>query len=608
MNRPLLLASLAATTMLVHPAFAQVAFELDEIIVSGNLDETTLERIGVTASVVTRETLEETAEVRAIDFLARLPGIDVRGRGAVGGLSSITIRGAGQNYVRVLVDGIDVSDPSGPQMSYDFGSLRTADIDRIEVLRGGQSAVYGSESISGVINITTRRAIEEGTAQFLTLEAGSYETVNASYGITNRVGAFDYALTASTIKTDGFSAADENDGNTEADGYDAKRLSFAAGYDLSNGARVGLNGFIEDSTAEFDEQFPLVDGSTDEYTDNRVQGLRAYAEFQTGAVANKVALTYYNINRKSFGSTVWGTANVVYDGERVGASYLGQMALSNALDLRFGADHTIESYDQSGDYGLSTGKYDMTGVFAELAYETAGLDLVGTVRHDEHSEYGGFTTGRVAVNWRPAQDWTVRASAASSFRAPSLYELYGPYGDPMMVPEESRSVDLGIERRFGPDSFVRATAFYSDTDNLIDFPFPYANVPGTVTRQGVELEAGVALSETWRMDASYTYVEGTNPDLTAGNAWNLEFPEHDLSLTLTGDLTDHLSAAFTVQHAAGRQVLADYTVANTTISYDMADGIEAYLRVENMFDEEYQLTSGYGTSDRAIYAGIRAEF
>lgn len=608
MNRSLLLASLAATTMLVHPAFAQVAFELDEIIVSGNLDETTLERIGVTASVVTRETLEETAEVRAIDFLARLPGIDVRGRGAVGGLSSITIRGAGQNYVRVLVDGIDVSDPSGPQMSYDFGSLRTADIDRIEVLRGGQSAVYGSESISGVINITTRRAIEEGTAQFLTLEAGSYETVNASYGITNRVGAFDYALTASTIKTDGFSAADENDGNTEADGYDAKRLSFAAGYDLSNGARVGLNGFIEDSTAEFDEQFPLVDGSTDEYTDNRVQGLRAYAEFQTGAVANKVALTYYNINRKSFGSTVWGTANVVYDGERVGASYLGQMALSNALDLRFGADHTIESYDQSGDYGLSTGKYDMTGVFAELAYETAGLDLVGTVRHDEHSEYGGFTTGRVAVNWRPAQDWTVRASAASSFRAPSLYELYGPYGDPMMVPEESRSVDLGIERRFGPDSFVRATAFYSDTDNLIDFPFPYANVPGTVTRQGVELEAGVALSETWRMDASYTYVEGTNPDLTAGNAWNLEFPEHDLSLTLTGDLTDHLSAAFTVQHAAGRQVLADYTVANTTISYDMADGIEAYLRVENMFDEEYQLTSGYGTSDRAIYAGIRAEF
>ena len=608
MTRSLLLASLAATTMLALPATAQTAFELDEIIVSGNLDATTLERIGATVSVVTRENLEDTGEVRAIDFLARLPGIDVRGRGPVGGLSNITIRGVGQNYVRVLVDGIDVSDPSGPQIAYDFGGLRTADIDRIEVLRGGQSALFGSESIGGVINITTRRAVEEGTAQFLTLEGGSYNTLNASYGVTTRKGAFDYALTLSAMQTDGFSAADENDGNTEADGYDAKRLSFAFGYDLSNGSRIGLNGFVEDATTQFDEQFPLADGSTDEYSDNRSTGLRAYAEFNTGSIANEVALTYYNINRKSFGSTGFGTANNVYDGERVGLSYLGQKALGAGLDLRVGADYTKETYDQSGDYGLSTGTYDTTGVFAELGYETESFGLVGTLRYDDHSQFGGFTSGRLAANWRPAQDWTLRASAATSYRAPSLYELYGPFGDATMVPEESRSIDLGLERRFGEANFVRATAFYSETDNLIDFPFPYANVPGTVVRQGVELEAGFALTDAWRVDASYTYVEGENPALTAGNAWNLEFPENDLSLTLTGDLTDRLSAAFTVQYAAGRQVLDDYTVANATINYAVTDGIEAYLRVENLFDEQYQLTSGYGTSDRAVYAGLRAEF
>ena len=385
MTRSLLLASLAATTMLALPATAQTAFELDEIIVSGNLDATTLERIGATVSVVTRENLEDTGEVRAIDFLARLPGIDVRGRGPVGGLSNITIRGVGQNYVRVLVDGIDVSDPSGPQIAYDFGGLRTADIDRIEVLRGGQSALFGSESIGGVINITTRRAVEEGTAQFLTLEGGSYNTLNASYGVTTRKGAFDYALTLSAMQTDGFSAADENDGNTEADGYDAKRLSFAFGYDLSNGSRIGLNGFVEDATTQFDEQFPLADGSTDEYSDNRSTGLRAYAEFNTGSIANEIALTYYNINRKSFESTGFGTANNVYDGERVGLSYLGQKALGAGLDLRVGADYTKETYDQSGDYGLSTGTYDTTGVFAELGYEGENFDLVGTLRYDDHS-------------------------------------------------------------------------------------------------------------------------------------------------------------------------------------------------------------------------------
>jgi Outer membrane cobalamin receptor protein len=125
MTRQTLWAS-TALIALSTPLAAQQAFELDEIIVSGNLDETTLERIGATASVVTRDDLEESGEARVIDYIARLPGVDVRARGPVGTKSSITVRGAGQNYVRVLVDGIDVTDTSGPQIAYDFGSLRTA--------------------------------------------------------------------------------------------------------------------------------------------------------------------------------------------------------------------------------------------------------------------------------------------------------------------------------------------------------------------------------------------------------------------------------------------------------------------------------------------------
>ncbi len=608
MSRFSLLASIAATAVLAQPGFAQTAFALDEIIVSGNLDATTLERIGATVSVVTREDLEKTGEVRAIDYLARLPGIDVRSSGPIGTRSSITIRGVGQNYVRVLVDGIDVTDPSTTQTAYDFGRLRAVDIDRIEVLRGGQSALFGSEAVGGVINITTRRAVEDGTQQYLTIEAGSYNSLAASYGVTMRDGAYDYALTLSAVQTDGFSAADENAGNTEADGYDAQSLSFALGYDLDGGARIGLNGFIEDSTTEFDEKFPIADGSTDDYTDARTIGLRLYSEFQTGAVENDVEITYYTNTREDFGSTGFGPQNLVFVGDRIGFGYLGRTALNVTTALRFGADYTTESYDQTGDFGLGEGEYSTLGVFAELAYETSAVDLVGTLRHDDHSQFGGFTTGRLALNWRPASEWTVRASAATSFRSPSLYELYGPFGDPDLVAEESRSFDLGVERRFGPESYLRATAFYNETDNLIDFPFPYANVPGTVTREGLEIEGGVALTQDWRLDASYTFTQGENPVLTAGNAWNLQFPEHDLSVTLSGDLTDRLSAAFTVQHAAGRQALPDYTVANMSLGYDVADDVEAYLRVENLFDEEYQLVDGYGTSDRAFFVGVRAQF
>ena len=604
--------TLWATTALVAlapPLAAQQAFELDEIIVSGNLDATTLERIGVTASVVTREDLEDSGEDRVIDYIARLPGVDIRARGPVGTTSSITVRGAGQNYVRVLIDGIDVSDTSGPQIAYDFGSLRTADVDRIEILRGGQGALYGSESIGGVVNIITRRATEEGMTQTAALELGSYSTLSASYGITVKEGELDYALTLSSIRTAGFSAADENDGNTEADGYRADRLSFAVGHALANGGRLEFNGFYELSRGEYDEQFPIEDGTPDEATRNTALGLRAFAALPTGAVDSEFTATYYGINRETEGTDGVFTAFNTYEGRRVGLAYLGRLDLSDASELRFGADLTLETYAQSGDYGPGSGETETVGLFGEFEFApTEDFDVVATLRVDNHSQFGSFTTGRLAASWRPTADYVIRGSIASAFRAPSLYELYAPgSGNSDLDAETSQSIDLGIERRFGDDNYVRATLFHNATDNLIDFPYPYENVPGTVTRQGVELELGVALSELWRLDANYTYTEGENPPLTGGNAWNLEFPTHDISATLSGDVTDRLSATATLQHVMGRPTLADYTLVNASLGYDLTDRSEIYLRIDNLLNEEYQTRAGYGTSDRAFYVGLRAD-
>jgi vitamin B12 transporter len=588
---------------------AQSVFDLDEIVFSAELGETTLEETGATISVLTREELEATGDTLVSDAIARLPGVDVRSRGPVGGLTSITIRGAGQNYVRVLIDGIDVSDVSGPQAAYDFGGLITSDVSRIELLRGGQSAIYGSEAIGGVISITTRRAEEEGVSQSVSLEGGSYGTFLGSYGVAADLGAFDYAFTLSRTQTDGFSAADENLGNTEADGFESNRLSFSLGHDLANGGRVGLNGFVEDSRSEFDEQFPVGDGSPDEVSFNDSLGLRAYVELPTGEVDSVFAATYYGIDRDVRGSAGGFGANNLYMGERVGLSYLGRADIGPAAELRFGADATRESFSQSGDFGLSAGESEIVGVFGELAWApTDRLDLSTTLRYDNHSQFGGLPSGRIAASWRPSDDWIIRASASQSFRAPSLYELYGPFGDPNLQPEDSRSVDLGVEWRFGPDAFVRTTLFYNETTNLIDFVFSYAQVPGTVRRRGVELEFGTPIATDWRLDGSYTFTDGENPPLTAGNAWNLEFPENDLSLTLTGDFTDRLSAALTVQSVSNRPTLEDYTLANATLTYALTDAVDGYLRIENLLDEEYQLTRGYGTSDRAAYLGLRARF
>lgn len=606
----LLTATTLPVLLLAAPAFSQgIVFELDEIVFSGEFDESTIEETGATISVVTREELEQSAETRVIDYLARLPGVDVRARGPIGALNSVTLRGAGQNYVRVLVDGIDVTDVSGPQAAFDFGSLTTSDISRIELLRGGQSAIYGSEAIGGVISITSLRAEEDGVTQSVNIEGGSYESFRGSYSIAADLGALDYAVTLTRTQTEGFSAADENDGNTEADGFEANRLSFSLGYDLDNGARVGLNGFVEHAELEFDQQFPVSDGTPDEVSYNESMGLRAYLEVPTGQIDSTFAATYYVIERDVQEDSGFGFTRNIYDGERFGLSYVGALDVNPETAVRFGLDATREIYSQTGTFGPGSGESETVAVFGEVAWSPSSeFDLSATLRFDDHSQFGGLSSTRLAASWRPTEAWIVRSSLAQSFRAPSLYELYGPFGEPTLEPEESRSIDAGVERRFDPETFLRATVFYSETTNLVDFPFPYAQVPGTVIRRGVELEGGAPLGSDWRIDGNYTYTTGENPPLSAGNAWNLEFPEHDLSMTLTGDITERLSTALTVQAVWDRPTLADYTLVNATFSYDVTDDLEVYVRIDNVLDEEYQLFEGYGTSDRAAYIGIRAQF
>ena len=182
-------------------------------------------------------------------------------------------------------------------------------------------------------------------------------------------------------------------------------------------------------------------------------------------------------------------------------------------------------------------------------------------------------------------------------------------GNPLLQPEESRSADIGVERRLGPDAFLRGTLFVNETENVIDYVSgAYVQIPGTVVRRGAELEFGTPITSAWRIDGSYTYTTGENPTLSSGNAWNLEFPEHDLSVTLTGDITDRLAAALSVQSVHNRPTLDDYTVANATFTYAVNGSIDAYLRIDNILDEQYQLVDGYGTSDRAVYLGLRSRF
>ena len=600
---------LTANALSPLPLLAQEAFELDTIVVTANLEETEASRTGASVSVVTEEDLKKTAETKLTDYLARLPGVSVRTTGPLGSLGGISVRGASQNYVTVTVDGIDITDPSQPQVSANFGALTTMDVSRIEVLRGSQSALYGSRAVGGVIAITTRRATEEGVRQEAAAEAGSYGTAKLSYGYAMKRGATDVALTLSHVQTDGFSAADEADGNTEADGYRAERLSLAFGHDFGGGTKLTVTGFVEDADGDFDEGFPLADGTPDETVESRSAGLRGALDFTTGALDNTLALTLYRTERDYESGTAFGFSRYGYTGTRTALSYQGATDLSEAARLVFGGDITREGYKQRGDFGAADAYTTLAGVFGEITWApTDQLDIAATLRHDDNSRFGGFTTGRVSVAYRPTPDLTLRAVAATGFRAPSNYELFGDFvGNPALEPEESASFELGAEYALANGGSLSATAFLLEAENLIDYSFvtsAYVQVPGTSRRKGLELAADVPLSDRLRVTAAYTY---TDSRANTASSWT-GVPEHMASLGLEADLADRLRGTFTVERAVGRDTLPPYTVANATVTYDIGQGTEGYLRIENIFDEQYQLVEGYGTSDRALYLGLRKSF
>ena len=605
----------ALATALATPAAAQDAFAIDEIVVSANLGDTEASRTGTSVSVLTEEEIEKTGETRLTDILARLPGVAITANGPLGGIAGMTVRGLGRNYLQVLVDGIEVSDPSAPQVQYDFGRLTSFGLQRVELLRGAQSAVYGSRAVGGVLSLETYLPADTGTEQRATLEAGSHNTVAGSYSFGTRGATGAIGLSLSHIHTDGFSAANEDDGNTEADGFEATRVSVRGEATVGNGVDLSVSAFVEDSTGDYDEG-PGVggDGTTDDVSESLSRGLRLAAGFDAFGLEQEISLSGFRIDRTLSGSNGFGDFRFDYAGERDSLRWIAARDLG-AGRVTFGADTTRESYSNDFGGGAAGSEVTTVGLFAE--YDLAigeDINVTASLRHDDHSAFGDYLTGRVAAVWRLAPETTLRGSFGTGFRAPSGYELADPFaGNPNLTPEESRSVELGIERHFGEDFSIGATVFDIETENLIDYSFAtfaYVQVPGTTRRRGLEVEGSARLSDRLGLTAAYTLTDASNPDgvSTTSGAWAQAFGRHQLALGLDAELSDRLSASLGLLHVADRPTLPDYTLANATFTYDLGNTAEAYLRLENLTDEDYELVDGYGTSGRAVYVGLRSRF
>jgi len=586
--------------------------KLDTIIVNGSRLDQTMTEIGSSVSVITRDHLEELGVDFALDAIATAPGVTVNQNGAFGGNASVRIRGASNDQTLVLIDGVPVNDPTGTGGGYNFAYLDTDTIERIEVLKGPQSTLWGSDAIGGVVSITTKRPTE-GLSGTVFGEYGSFNTLRGGASISNANEIGDFRLAATGLTTDGISKADEANGNSEDDGYDSQTVSAKGGLNLPASVRLETSLMWSDAESEYDSyafgaQGSVADGDEVTNSETLSGNITLKAPLFDGRLENLVQIGYADIEREN---TSNGVQSYFTEGDRVLFRYQGTFAINDTNTLAFGTEREETSANEQ--------ESSIDSLFALYEFKPVdSLTLTGGIRVDDHETFGSETTGRVAAAWTATDQLTFKASWGQGFKAPSIFQstyictfcgLTAPNTN--LKAETSEAYDIGVQWQSADERIVLgATLFDQETENMIDFSYTagYDNI-ALVDSQGGELTGAYAINNWLGIAASYTFIDSDDGN---GNAL-ARLPESTGNISASFDPDGPFSGAVLVRYN-GEEANTDgseldsWTRVDLTGSYDLNDTVEIYGRIENLLDEEYQQILGYGTPGLSGSVGVRLRY
>jgi vitamin B12 transporter len=570
---------------------------------------------GKSISVIDITQIEQRQTATVADLLRTTPGVTLVRNGGPGSFTSIFIRGAQSEQTVALIDGVKLNDPSSPAGGFNFADLLTDGIERIEILRGPQSVLWGSQAIGGVVNLVTRPPTERLTAR-ATGEYGSHDSRHLTGHLADTLGPVAFSADAGYLATDGISAFDRAFGGREDDGYRLFGANAKAVVTLSEAVSLDLRGFYTKSRVDLDGTPPPTFAFTDTADVQHQKQFVGYAGLNAatfgGRLRHRLAVDYTLVDRDSSGTLGRGR-NVRYE-------YQGVAELAAWAKATFGAEHQRESYRTfDGFSGVQKRHADIDSTYADLHLGPLdGLNLGGGVRYDDHSGFGHATTLSADASYTPNQGRTrLKASYGEGFKAPSLYQLYGDVGDPTLVPETAKGFDVGVVQKLFDDRIeLGATWFTRRVRNLIDFDltsFTYGNL-AAVRARGFELEARLRPVEGLGIEANYTYAKSTNRQRGDTNFGRdlARRPRRSFNLSADYRWPTGFSTGITVSHVshsfddAGNAVrLGGYTLVDLRAAWPVTDRIELFGRVENLFDERYETAFRYGQLGRAGYAGVR---
>lgn len=628
-------AALAACTFCHLPAWADDAPEVAQIVVTANRVETPIDQIGSSISVITAEEIEQKQEHTLLEILKSVPGIDVIRNGGPGGNTSVFLRGANSEHTLVLVDGVEVNNPISTSRAFNFADVTLDNVERVEVLRGAQSTLYGSDAIGGVINIITKRGSGTPTA-FASIEGGSYETFIEKAGSSGAVGNADYSLALSREDSASISAAANSAGNSEPDGYHNTSGSAKLGYTTAL-ADFDLSGRIHNTNADIDNSGGAGQDDPNRHLNTNQYSLRAAASSsalisaleQTASVS--FAETSYDDNNDPDDAHPLDRLRSQFTGSMLKFDLLNTYSIDKDQRLVLGIETEKErgdsDYASDGEFGpfnTTFAKKDArtNGYFAQ-AILGGVTDLFTSfgIRVDDHDRFGSEVTWRIAPTYliRPT-DTRLKASVGTGFKAPSLYQLYSEFGREDLDPEESLSYDVGIEQSFQERALTLGISlFRNDFDNLISFDpntFIFENI-AEATTQGIEFTAVAPLTEQLSIRGGYTFTdtedEATGEELLRRSKHRANL---DLDYAFVPEAHGHVGVLYIGKRddndfatfPATRVELSDYALVYLAGSYDLNSSLSLFARVDNLFDKEYQEVLGFGTPGTSAFGGVKVSF
>ena len=606
--------------------------DLPLVVVSATRLPTPESELGSSVTVITGQEIERKQLRTLPEVLQNVPGLSVVQTGSPGGTTSVFIRGTNANHTKVFIDGIDASDPSSPDGSFDLSQLLAADIERVEVLRGPQSGLYGSDAIGGVINIITKAG--SGSPRLhASVEGGSFGTFNQSAGASGSVSRFSYNFDVTHYRSADTLVTPSNlvpPGQTvNPDFYDNLTVATKLGATLTDNFSVGLvaryvdmhlHSTSDDPNSLIPEDLPSISTNHELFT----RGTGHLVLFN-GRFDQTFGIAYTDYRRRFFDPNLddiaLGNDPSFSHGDRIKADWQGNITVAAGQILTLGAEHQLDEFSDTSpvqaQMANNAGFAQLQSSFGERLFDTISL------RIDDNDRFGSKFTYRFAPAYLILETATkLKGSLGTGFKAPTLNELFesfpqfGFFANPNLKPETSLGWDVGFEQQALDQRIaLGATYFHNDIKNLItidDAGTTSINI-GQATTDGVESFVSYRPWDPVSLRADYTYTFAED-DITHTEL--LRRPKHKASLNAAWRMTEEATLLATIVYVgpwidinrpgtvSGLRA-PGYTLVNLAGSYDLGHGVTAFARINNLLDRQYQDPIGFQHQGLGVFAGVR---